>query len=77
MNTTTLFNPLEYGRVTLDEAEKNGASYTRNGKNEDLREFMKEKFSIPDDNFYFSEISDSIIAAINRGTTIVRTQADK
>lgn len=75
VNAPGLFNPLEYGRVTRDEAEKAGAPYVRNDKNEELREYMVEKFQIPDNDWHFEEFGDEFIQAINNKNEIVKRTA--
>jgi len=69
-----LFNPLLYGQLTTTEAAQNNAPYTRNGKNEALREYVKTKFGIATDDFHFEEGEKDMINVIANGTTIVNTE---
>ena len=72
-NMPGLFNPLEYGRITRVEAEREDVAYVRNGKNIELREYMMEKFNIPDNDWHFEEYGEDWIQAISNKNEVVKT----
>lgn len=69
-----LFNPLLYGQVTRSEAAQNDTPYTRNAPNTELREYVKEKFQIPDDEFHFEEGDGDLINIISNKNEVVNYQ---
>ena len=68
-----LFNPLMYGQVTRTEAAQHNAPYTRNAPNKELRQYVIEKFAIPDDDFHFEEGNDDWVNVISNKNEVVNT----